>query len=72
MTVPGPLDMAGAAIAAALAQINHDIAACPGPVAGSDTQFNHLLDCRRRLEPARAELDRAAFVPTPRQPDRPG
>ena len=68
MTVPSPLDRAGAAIAAALAQINHEIADYPGPIAGCDAQFNHLLDCRRRLERAGAALSRAEFVPTPRQP----
>ncbi len=53
---------------AELQRIKDEIADYPGPIAGCDAQFNHLLDCRRRLERARAELGQAEFVPTPRQP----
>ena len=45
-----------------------EIVAYPGPIAGCDAQFNHLLDMRRRLERARAELDRPEPIPTPRAP----
>lgn len=66
---PSPLEAAGAALAQALARINDEIASYPGPIAGCDAQFNHLLDCRRRLQRALAELATPEFVPTPRHPD---
>ncbi len=56
------------AITAALLRINGEISGYPGPISGCDAQFNHLLDCRRRLQKARAALARSEFIPTPRQP----
>lgn len=64
-----PLAWAGRALDAALREVTTEISRYPGPIAGCDAQFNHLIDCRRRIERARAELARPEFVPTPRQPD---
>ena len=68
MTDPTPLDRARRALAEARAAIVSEISSYPAPIAGCDAQFNHLLDCRRRIERARAALDTPEFVPTPRAP----
>ena len=68
MSTLSPVARAQSAIADALRDINSEITRYPGPIAGCDAQFNHLLDCRRRLERAGAELARPQFIPTPRQP----
>ena len=59
---------ARAALAAALRDTKEEISRYPGPISGCDAQFNHLLDCRRRLERSLAALSRPEFIPTPRQP----
>ncbi|KMK68822.1 hypothetical protein [Puniceibacterium sp. IMCC21224] len=61
-----PISQAEAAITAALRQIHTKIAEYPGPIAGCDAQFNHLLESRRRLERARTELGCSGFVPPSR------
>lgn len=40
--------------------IKAEIRGYPGPIAGCDAQFNHLLEQRRLLTEERARLDRAA------------
>jgi len=64
-----PIEKAQDAILAAQREIALAITSYPAPISGCDAQFNHLLDCRRRLERARIELGRPEFVPTPRQPN---
>jgi len=56
------------AIRAECRRVAGEISAYPGPIAGCDEQFNHLLDIRGRLERALAELDRPEPIPTPRRP----
>ncbi len=68
MTLTSPLETARTALSDAHNLIAMAISDYPGPISGCDAQFNHLLDTRRRLERARAELDRPEFIPTPRQP----
>ena len=63
-----PLDRAAQALADAQHEIAATISSYPTPISGCDAQFNHLLDCRRRLERARCELQQPEFVPTSRNP----
>jgi len=45
---------------AELTRIKDEIAAYPGPIAGCDAQFNHLLAERQRLLEALRDLDKGA------------
>jgi hypothetical protein len=63
-----PLDRAAEALTDAQREIASSISSYPTPISGCDAQFNHLLDCRRRLERARRELAQPEFVPTSRNP----
>jgi hypothetical protein len=63
-----PLTTVREAIRAERRRVAGEISAYPGPIAGCDEQFNHLLDMRGRLERALAELDRPESIPTPRRP----
>lgn len=60
---------AEAALVSALAHVSREIAGYPGPIAGCDAQFNHLLAERRRLTNALNALGEEVFIPTPRSPD---
>jgi hypothetical protein len=66
--IPTPIDRATEALRACLSEVRDEITGYPGPIAGCDAQFNALLDSRRRLERALAELSQPEFIPTPRQP----
>jgi hypothetical protein len=59
---------AEAALTSALAHVSREIASYPGPIAGCDAQFNHLLAERRRLTNALNALGEEVFIPTPRSP----
>jgi hypothetical protein len=63
-----PLAAGRDAIQAERRRVVREISAYPGPIAGCDEQFNHLLDIRARLERALAELDRPEPIPTTRRP----
>jgi hypothetical protein len=63
-----PLAAARDAVRAEKRRVAAEISSYLGPIAGCDEQFNYLLDTRRRLECALAELDRPEPIPTPRQP----
>ena len=63
------LQAARAALVDAKRHVREEISAYPGPISGCDAQFNHLLDSRRRLERAIAEIGRPERIPTSRQPD---
>jgi hypothetical protein len=67
-----PLAAAREALHAEKRRVAAEISAYPGPIAGCDEQFNHLLDMRRRLERALIELGRPEMIPTPRRPLDPG
>lgn len=69
MPTLSPIARADNAIKDSLRDVATEISRYPGPIAGCDAQFNHLLDCRRRLERARIELRSPEFIPTSRQPD---
>ena len=61
--------MAARAELTAARQLLHDeITSYPGPIAGCDVQFNHLLAERQRVLAAIKSLEEAVFVPTPRTP----
>ncbi len=47
--------------------LQREISDYPGPIAGCDAQFNHLLGERQKVHEALAALEAGAFVPTPRQ-----
>jgi hypothetical protein len=43
-----------------LKRIKEEIAGYPGPIAGCDAQFNHLLEERQRLLDALRDMDNGA------------
>ena len=57
---------AEAALRAARRALTDELRAYPGPIAGCDAQYTHLLAERRRLQSAIAALGAEVFVPTPR------
>lgn len=63
-----PIEAARAALSIERRRVAREIAEYPTPISGCDAQFNHLLDIRRRLERASAELDTPEPIPTSRQP----
>ncbi|MCK0167101.1 hypothetical protein MWU52_06020 [Jannaschia sp. S6380] len=71
-TVSDVLHRVRAELRQARTLLRQEIAAYPTPIAGCDVQFNHLLADRRRIDGALAALDRAVFIPTPRQTMPPG
>ena len=60
--------MAEAALEAARQRLSNEIASYPGPIAGCDEQFNHLLAQRNRVSAALAALAVEVRIPTPRAP----
>lgn len=48
--------------------LDAEIRAYPGPIAGCDAQYNHLLAERRRIHEALAVLEAKIHIPTPRAP----
>ena len=48
--------------------LQDEITNYPGPIAGCDAQFNHLLAQRQKVLTAIQALDDPVFVPTPRSP----
>ena len=60
------LDEAIAKLRAARHLLLKEISSYPGPIAGCDAQFNHLLSDRTRISNAIRELESRPFVPTPR------
>ena len=66
--MPDALQAARSALLDARAHVQGEIAGYPVPISGCDAQFNHLLDSRRRLERALAQLDRPEWIPTSRMP----
>jgi len=60
------LDTAISNLKAARQLLLSEISAYPGPIAGCDTHFNHLLSDRTRISNAIRELENRPFVPTPR------
>ena len=67
--MPDVLHTARTALLDAKRHVRAEIGRYPGPISGCDAQFNHLLDSRRRLERALAEIDRPEWIPTSRNPD---
>jgi len=59
---------AEAALEAARRRLADEITSYPGPIAGCDAQFNHLLAQRTRVNAALAALALEVRVPTPRAP----
>lgn len=57
---------ARAELVAAKQLLNQEISTYPGPIAGCDIQFNHLLAERQKVLDAIRSLDETVFVPTPR------
>ena len=49
--------------------LQDEISSYPGPIAGCDVQFNHLLAERQKVLSAIRSLDECVFVPTPRTPN---
>ena len=62
------LEAAEAALEAARRALADEIGAYPGPVAGCDAQFNHLLSERQRIADALAALRHSPPVATSRDP----
>ena len=56
------------ALEAARRLLDQEIRDYPGPIAGCDAQYNHLLAERRRVGGALAALAAEVHVPTPRHP----
>ncbi|MGF1475246.1 MAG: hypothetical protein ACFB6S_06745 [Geminicoccaceae bacterium] len=54
------IKVATAALAAARRCLADEINGYPPPIAGCDAQFNHLLEQRRRVRAALAELTKAS------------
>lgn len=59
---------ARAELSAARQLLQAEISSYPGPIAGCDAQFNHLLAERQKILGALRALDQEVFVPTPRTP----
>ncbi|MEL6467842.1 MAG: hypothetical protein AAFQ58_23005 [Pseudomonadota bacterium] len=59
---------ARAELAMARQLLQDEISSYPGPIAGCDAQFNHLLAERQKVLSAIRSLDDFVFVPTPRSP----
>ena len=59
---------ARAELAMARQLLQDEISSYPGPIAGCDAQFNHLLAERQKVLTAIQSLDDCVFVPTPRSP----
>ncbi len=59
---------ARAELAVARQLLQDEITNYPGPIAGCDAQFNHLLAERQKVLAAIRSLDEVVFVPTPRSP----
>ena len=59
---------AEAALEAARRRLADEITRYPGPIAGCDDQFNHLLAQRSRVNAELAALALEVKVPTPRAP----
>lgn len=59
---------ARAELAMARQLLQDEISNYPGPIAGCDAQFNHLLAERQKVLSAIRSLDDFVFVPTPRSP----
>ena len=59
---------ARAELAMARQLLKDEICTYPGPIAGCDAQFNHLLAERQKVLAAIRSLDAFVFVPTPRSP----
>lgn len=57
---------AEAALRSARRALAAEIRAYPGPIAGCDAQYTHILAERRRLQLALDALGAEVFVPTPR------
>lgn len=53
---------------AARAALDAEIRGYPTPIAGCDTQYNHLLAERRRIQAALRALEAEVHIPTPRAP----
>ncbi len=66
MTDPSDIDLAARHLRRALDEVQHELAAYPGPIAGCDQQYTHLLATRRRLRNALNALEGEVFVATPR------
>lgn len=62
------LQAAKTQLATARQLLSDEIANYPGPIAGCDAQFNHLLADRQKITGALAALEAEVFVPTPRSP----
>ncbi|MEM8872254.1 MAG: hypothetical protein AAGB10_06330 [Pseudomonadota bacterium] len=60
--------VAKAELAAAQRLLQREISTYPGPIAGCDEQFNHLLAERQKVSAALNSLNQNVFVPTPRKP----
>lgn len=63
-----PLFAATTALSLERRRITAEITGYPRAISGCGAQFNCLLDIRRRLERALAELEKPEPVPTSRQP----
>ena len=59
---------ARAELAMARQLLQDEISTYPGPIAGCDAQYNHLLAERQKVVNALSSLAEAVFIPTPRSP----
>lgn len=66
MTEVSDIDLAARHLRAALEDVQRQLAEYPGPVAGCDQQYTHLLATRTRLRNALNALADEVFVATPR------
>ncbi|TNF19299.1 MAG: hypothetical protein EP318_15250 [Rhodobacteraceae bacterium] len=66
MTETSPIDLAVRHLRRALEDLNRELAGYPGPIAGCDAQYTHLLSTRTRVRNALAALEAEVFVATPR------
>lgn len=63
-----PTGLARVALERAHVELTDEIRNYPGPVAGCDAQYNHLLAERLRVQAALRALDEVIHIPTPRAP----
>ena len=61
------IDRATESLRQALDELDNHIREYPTPISGCDTQFNHLLAERTKVESALRDLDTSVFIPTPRK-----
>ena len=61
------LDLARTELNVARARLAREISTYPGPIAGCDCQFNHLLATRSKIAKALAALELDTRIPSPKR-----